>query len=1779
LKGGVLGLKKGLPGVLMTLKRLFILSALFVLLIFLLTACPQTAGDTQPPSVTIAAISDVVTSSLPVSITAGATVTDNRGVRKVEFSLYKDSALVEGPISKTQATNGSYYSHDFSISQYGDYTVKVKAYDLANLTTEKNESFSVRQPAGASSPTINNVTWTYKDESGSYNIVKDARAKFTVYYSDPDGDISKVYVSYYDGDTLLASKTILVSGWGTSGSRSRDEILNWVAANSYGYIGTVKVQLEDAEGLKSNEFSVNNVYALSSSAESIQITPSATEFYPGLNLYRIGIQNWNTGTINGTVKVELARFLGDPYPIEATANVTGFASTTAEIFIPLVNINTYDNVIFRVYYKKVSDTGYGEPKLDEYARVDTDGEPPKVTVNILRAPIEGEPIVFNIHAEDNAMLEAITEMRLYVYRDVEGGENEPLEIGKLIPFVLGEEASENVFARYRIKIEGHAYNELTDVINNEPRFSETESYDPNAEKNARNPENTTWVEIFENGNGDQIIRYGDYYYEIGKRVPYVIYEIDRSWEQGIKVNEIAKYFDANVTMYVDFVRVSPPEEWTGDINSYIQQAPEVNVEPIDIIDAYIEAGEKFGQGAEYDVGLTIKDWRDVDGKKIGGPNDAPDEGDVHFHVNVDDVTPEIRLEKIDHNTLQQIDVTNLAAPIDLWPNDQLYIRISDMKGSLHFLSVDITSEKNWFVDPMPSNQDYVFSVATTICFTDDSAWVGVQGKEPNWTKVQNDFTFTYEAPDTPLATFTLNATVADRSYASIAVYDPGVTVNAKNESEKDAENALTKTISINTRQDSIYTLLVKEKNLISYPNDKFYRTGRYLLENENPFPDIWNDYEEYPLLKSYSLNWPDYEIGNEATSPRLPVVGGPDKDAEFELLTKKDIQKIGVYLLKGYYPDTGSLVEAGVDFDDPDHNPSGIVIYGPETLTYNDAQHVTVLYNNNIYGYKWNLSDLLPSADATSATYTFVVLAYDRTEEEQGTVIETAEFPFILDIKGPQIMLYNTPFAILGGPTNWGPWTEYVEPDLNQEVLFTATMTMEIVDDFAGFDITTADPESELRGQIKFYSPTISENPDRKYPYANAPRSFLDIFNSGSFVSPVTIDGHVKSEFVGLNVANGNMWEALNWSNIRQVSIWACDELGNEGTWTTLAQVKPTSEFAAPLIIDGEPGDEWSFGIPPFSFNIDVGDDGSGTIWIASDPIIANFIAQSGPDATITFITFDGSNVTIETATGTVSGPYSGNIHTLIVTMGDQFDYRTIVIGAADNQPPAISILFNGQDISNDSITTLDDPVGYQVTVSDDSNFTATVTADGNTYILTKNSPTIALSALGYGDHRIEVVAQDEGGYSSNAVATITIDDNKAPVITFNPVPDEQIGNEGTLTINTNNLTVSITDNYTFDAVIEYNGTTQTFDDVNGQLQQNIVLSSSATVTVRATDVANNSTSAVLHVILDTTDPTVGVEATNNTVTYGTNLKVATMTTIYASYTATDTNFDYGELSVEVAAASPTLFDDLDYGTTYEGHLSIDQEVVKGSHPFDIGAKDLSVATITVYAVDKAGNINSAATTLLVDNTFYKIEILPELTYDATNATKVTFEYYIMDAGIDKIKIATSTNKQNTVKLTLGSTDTKTWTYNSENLTCLATNTATFELINPSAATEVAVTLTVTATDLAGNSKSNSVSFTIDTMPPSPTYGDSYGDSTDSKAIIQFHENVYEDTTFNATLTKKGPTGVGTYSYSGDPIISGNTLTLDFDITIDNTATVTIVGVKDELGNVLKTPVEVKVHE
>ncbi|MHA1290687.1 MAG: hypothetical protein ACTSPB_25160, partial [Candidatus Thorarchaeota archaeon] len=189
--------------------------------------------------------------------------------------------------------------------------------------------------------------------------------------------------------------------------------------------------------------------------------------------------------------------------------------------------------------------------------------------------------------------------------------------------------------------------------------------------------------------------------------------------------------------------------------------------------------------------------------------------------------------------------------------------------------------------------------------------------------------------------------------------------------------------------------------------DFYYKWDRYFSDDPDPvFDSIMSSYDNYPITRNYVLKWKDFEIGNNKENVELPIIGGPDKDATFMVLTKNDIMRVEVYLVKGFYPDTGSLVEAGIDLNDPERNSTDC-LYGPIVLT---DPSTTLSFGPDAY--KWLLSDFVnaqtkvPFTDeATSATYTFVIQAYDFVADSLATVVETEEFPFILDIKGPEILI------------------------------------------------------------------------------------------------------------------------------------------------------------------------------------------------------------------------------------------------------------------------------------------------------------------------------------------------------------------------------------------------------------------------------------------------------------------------------------------------------------------------------------------------------------------------------------------------------------------------------------------------------------------------------------------------------------------------------------------------------------------------------------------------------
>ncbi len=1143
-------------------KRLFFISLSLVFIIFMLTACPSVTPDNQPPTIELSPVDDIVTETLPYDVTVGATATDNRGIRKVEFSLYKDGTLVDGPISKTTAAHGSYYTHTFSITAYGNYEVRARAQDVGNNWSETvSDDFVVRAQAVNHPPTITSIVWNAQDIVQGKMVARNGVARFTVNYSDPDNNVVKIVVIENGG----ASATFNVSN-------QNSQYIEY----SFTTLGTktgLTVRVVDESDLYAEE-KIENIYVLDSS-RGIEISFGDFSLKPGINLIPVIVRNWKDGAISGTIDLYMAR--GAEEYLKGTADVEGFIEATVTVPIALINLGSNDQVSLWVRYT------YGSGSCESeriYEVIAQDTNPPVLNFRVPQIIAEGEPLQFTIHAEDQEILEALTNLKIKVYPDVQTGGSKYLS-------QIAEEISTNtspVFVRYRIKIEGRAWNQLGYEVN----------------------PHTSWVEIRRRGT-DEWATSTDYFHEWGEFIPYVIHEIDRSREPSVTVEEIAEQFDATITVYVDFVTTKD-----GQIDGAVDYS--------NIVDAFLESGERYGQGWEYEIEVEMKDWTDR-------PPEAYNS--EHFDVEEDDERPVLEIWAFRRSSGDWENVTG-ENTVDLWVGDQLYVVAKD-NISLHNIMIDLVSTTATFVDtfqPQPSytDNDWVFSYATKVCFSDDPAvpppGVDPEKYDPDWVKMHKEYQLVYEAPDTPFATFILKVYTTDRSTATNPGYVPSIGVQSH--SELDSEASISKLISVRTRCLKTYTMFIKEEDMVSYPTETWYRHYRYVLKDD----DIYDDFELYPstLTREYELKWPEYESGNVASDLKLPIIGGPNaRNTNLAIMVTKDTDRVDVYLLKGLFPDTGSLVASGIDFNNPEHIEEyirrnlveeGIVVASLTIQVEDDytgenfgkffipdpsrEEGVADYANKDVYVYWWRLNaGELETAISTSGTYTFVVIPKHRTYANMWAICETAEFPFIYDgsapISGapgaygaiypephasPVIILYKSPSASTTGP-DMGSFYDDVEPympESNPEKL-PATVTLEIIDDFAGFYVdgnTAAQIIEDLRKQIHFEARAYPGGGDvDTYPIDGAARSFSNVYSSGSYEDAgdgLWINGHPAARFYALNVRN-HLWHTPSPlpSSKKYLFIKACDELNNCGTWWTWAGIL-SCEVEASLTFDIPPG-------------------------------------------------------------------------------------------------------------------------------------------------------------------------------------------------------------------------------------------------------------------------------------------------------------------------------------------------------------------------------------------------------------------------------------------------------------------------------------------------------------------------------------------------------------------------------------------------------------------------------
>ena len=591
------------------------------------------------------------------------------------------------------------------------------------------------------------------------------------------------------------------------------------------------------------------------------------------------------------------------------------------------------------------------------------------------------------------------------------------------------------------------------------------------------------------------------------------------------------------------------------------------------------------------------------------------------------------------------------------------------------------------------------------------------------------------------------------------------------------------------------------------------------------------------------------------------------------------------------------------------------------------------------------------------------------------------------------------------------------------------------------------------------------------------------------------------------------------------------------------------------LTVDGEvvgtttagPDGSWSVDLEP---DLEDGDVIAGTATDASGN-------ESGPasvtvDGVTPVITFD--NLITNDATPALSGTVDDSAADVVITVNG-VDYAASNNGdgtwtLADNSLPALpegstNATATATDVSGYSssdsasitvdltspLVTLDDLNTNDATPAlsgsvDEPNAAIVVTVDGIEYAATNHGDGTwtladdALAALPEGDTTATVTATDAAGNSGSDSATISVD-LTAPVVTVDGLTTSDPTPELTGTVDDPTATVVVTVNG-----VDYPATNNgdgTWTLPNGDVAA--LVEGDTPVTVTATDAVGNTGSGSGSVTVDLTGITVTIEPqTTNDATpeitgtvddpsatvsvsvagvdyVATNNGDGTWTLAddtvaalaeggnTAMVTATDgggdTATDSATITVDLTAPAVTVDPVVSNDTTPALTGSVDDSTASvvvtvggvdypatnnGDGSWTLADNTLSPlvegdSPVTVTATDAAGNSGTDSATITIDLTGPSVTIEPLMTSDSTPALSGTVD-----------------DPTATVVVTVDGTDYAA-TNNGDGTWTLADNT----LLNLAEGT---TTATVTATDAAANSDTDSAGITVDMTAPAVSVDD-----------------------------------------------------------------------------------------
>ncbi|EPC5508679.1 non-fimbrial adhesin SiiE [Salmonella enterica] len=595
---------------------------------------------------------------------------------------------------------------------------------------------------------------------------------------------------------------------------------------------------------------------------------------------------------------------------------------------------------------------------------------------------------------------------------------------------------------------------------------------------------------------------------------------------------------------------------------------------------------------------------------------------------------------------------------------------------------------------------------------------------------------------------------------------------------------------------------------------------------------------------------------------------------------------------------------------------------------------------------------------------------------------------------------------------------------------------------------------------------------------------------------PTFLLGNIDADarYVTVEVQHGGTKEVLtatkdatgNWS-VTPTGTWADgdytltvrveDEAGNEkhsASLTVTVDTQITIDVIELVNDNGIPGDNMTNDAHP-QFRVTVPGDvnevslsiDGGVTWVkatqSATPGVWNYTwPGTVPDGDYTLnvkATDNAGNTVTETLHFTIDTTLSTPV--IVLDSADDTGIQ------GDNMTNRTQPTFNLQHIDDDAV---------RVTVSVEhggvtTTFDATKDAGGWTF----TPPT----SWGAGDYTLSVSVEDKAGNTSHSASlTVTVDTqiaiNNIELVNDSGIPDDNLTNnvrphfQVKVPTDVNEVRLSIDGGKTW-----FNATQSATPGVWDYTWLADVGEGKHTLTVEATDKAGNQTTQKLDFIIDTllSEPTIVLDSTDDSGTKGDNLTNANKPTFILGNIDADAR--YVTVEVQYGGTKEVL-------TATKGATGIWSVTPTGTWAD-------GDYTLTVRVEDDAGNVKySAPLTVTVDTqiTIDVIELVNDNGIPGDNLTNDVRPHFRVTVPGDVNEVRLSIDGGNTwVRATQGTAGIWDYTW-------------------PKDVTDGLHTLTVEATDKAGNKTTQTLDFTIDTRLSTPTIA---MDSRDDTGAIGDH--------------------------------------------------------------------------